>query len=370
MTQEVLNLTPGGAPLAQSLGFTAATVIVDNLTSSYVTLSDVGKTIPPWVYGAVVALPPGLRRATAKLTATVPAIPGPPVPISQATFAWTDQLLPADPGHLLQQSSLTQPQLIDQALNVAPNGTVTHNGIAIPAGTQSLMALSVDPASGNPAGTIGITGVTTAQEYIGTDAGHGFPSSLGNGLGQPIFFPAIPADTAVNVQYAADAAGESFWLFALAVPMAVAVLNNVAAVITSQNGSPVFMQSQGPNSREVVAVTLSEANPALWQAPSAFIRFGATINAGATAALRAGVAGQVIRIFGPVFTSDAGAGNATDVISLEDTVGNLIEDFRNTSAIQPGCPGPLPVAVGNGIRLHNFSAANLAVRCTLGVSQG
>lgn len=106
MSENVLTLAPGDRPLNQSLGFGARSVVVDNLTASYVQLPDTGKSVPPWVYGAVVSLPLGINRARASLLATVPAVPGPPVPPSLAvcTMTWTDVALAPSPGHLLQQS--------------------------------------------------------------------------------------------------------------------------------------------------------------------------------------------------------------------------------------------------------------------------
>lgn len=155
MTQLALTLTPTGLPMAQSLGFEATSVEVDNYTSSYLSLPDVGKTIPPWTYGAVVALPPGIRTATAKLLPTVPAIPGPPVPTQQATLIWSDEHLPADPGHLLTQSTISQPQnLGDVSAGV---GTSVSTVLTLPAGTQSLAVKTTQTGGGTLTGSAALT---------------------------------------------------------------------------------------------------------------------------------------------------------------------------------------------------------------------
>lgn len=144
MSQAVLTLTPGGAPEVQSLGFPARSVIVDNYTSSYVQLPDVGKTIPPWVYGAVVPVQTNIARAS--LIPTVPAIPGPPVPISQCTLTWTAAVLPASAGHLLQQSQYSPISTIGTITTVGNGDTVTKT-FPVPAGSLGI-GFIVSSASG------------------------------------------------------------------------------------------------------------------------------------------------------------------------------------------------------------------------------
>lgn len=135
--QDVLTLTPGGRPLAQSLGYPAAAVVVDNYTSNFVTLPDAGKTIPPWIFGVVVALPAGVRRALVTLTPTVPAVPGPPVPLVQCITTWTDIPQVPSSGHLLSQSVIGVSTLVD-TVNAAVGADVTHNNVPLPAGTQTV----------------------------------------------------------------------------------------------------------------------------------------------------------------------------------------------------------------------------------------
>ena len=98
MNQQTLKLTPGGPPLAQSLGFSCVSVIVDNDTGLYVSLPDAGRVIPPWVHGAVVTFDVPVRTARGALMATNPTVPGPPVPVTQAVLTWTDDPLASNPG--------------------------------------------------------------------------------------------------------------------------------------------------------------------------------------------------------------------------------------------------------------------------------
>lgn len=155
MTQDVRTLTPGGLPLAASLGFGARSVTIDNFTSSFVRLPDVGIDVPPWVYGAVVRLSPPTNKARASLVATVPAIPGPPVPTSQATLTWTDAELAPDAGHLLQQSTVSQPQELGDV--VGSVGTVTTATFSLPAGTQSIAFRTIQTGGGSLTGTAALT---------------------------------------------------------------------------------------------------------------------------------------------------------------------------------------------------------------------
>jgi hypothetical protein len=192
--QSVLTLAPGAVAQAQSLGFTALSVIVDNYTSSYVVLPDAGKTIPPWTYGAVVTLPEGIRQANASLVATVPAVAGPPVPVVQAVLTWTDQPLPADPGHILSQGVYGLQVLLGQVVAPVPPGTAVTKTFNVPGGAQ-VVGFIVDFASGgNPAG-VKINGHQTGNTYLNI-------TNTGVLSGSPGPFTAIiasPLDTQIDV---------------------------------------------------------------------------------------------------------------------------------------------------------------------------
>jgi hypothetical protein len=198
MNQSVLKLTPGGRPLGVSLGFAARAVVVDNYTSSYVVLPDAGKTIPPWTYGAVVTLPPeGIRQARASLVPTVPAVAGPPVPVSEAALAWTDQLLSADPGHLLQQSQYGVQQIIGTLS--AATGAVATGTFNVPAGTQAIGFMVY--------GTVGVPQLVSLQGH--TTGGTYLSATNPPPTGGPQMALFSSSDTQVDVSMTAIAVGSS-----------------------------------------------------------------------------------------------------------------------------------------------------------------
>lgn len=242
---------------------------------------------------------------------------------------------------------------------------VTHNGLVVPAGTHTLLAIGVNTVGGNGDGSIAITGVTTALQYVGPSGSFPVPFPP-SGL---VYFPALVADGTINVTYQPSAGTDDFWLIAVFDPEAVVVTGQSSTFLSSATtGGPLYTHSEVAPA-PLLGVTLSGANPAPWQASTLFVRFAATINAGATGTLLAGVAGKVVRVFDPVLSSDAGAGNASDVISLQDSTGLNIQDYRNVATLQHGSAGPLAQASGAGLQLHNFSAANLGIRFTCGYTQ-
>lgn len=237
MNQTVLTLTPGSRPLGLTLGFTAVTVIVDNYTSSYLQLTDAGKTIPPWTYGAVVSLPDGIRQANAKLVPTVPAVAGPPVPASQATLTWTDQPLPADPGHLLQQSAYQQQQVLSHP-SVAANAVSTTT-VTPPAGTMAI-GWQIDSLAADGQGPSAV--VISGQQSGTVVGGWSFPFS-----GQGLFaVPLSPVDTSLTIIVTARvAAGCSIYVIAWSaapaapLPTTVQASNGGELLAVSEQLSPV-----------------------------------------------------------------------------------------------------------------------------------
>lgn len=368
--QEVLALAPGGSPLAQSLGFPAATVIVDNLTNSYLTLTDVGKTIPPWTYGAVVALPPGLRRASAKLTATVPAIPGPPVPLSQATLTWTDAPLPASPGHLLQQLTTSQQGVLGTLSAAA--GQQTSQDFTIPAGTLSIgfqVRADGSPANDTPQ-AVSITGDQTKVQYFLLS------NSTVTETDGPQARTLDTTDTSMTVAMTANAAK----------PSAIDVLVwPVVGVKTEQNrgGVPlgvVLQRTDGslltldtPGGSILLGVSLADAKAAPWQAPNLRpIPINNAITAGAAnrILLLAGAVGKTIYVFSAGVALDVAA--AVGRVALADgdpNAGGTPFDGFTQATISPQMHvyGGAPLTSGNGLYIE--SDANVAVRGYVSVSQ-
>lgn len=322
MNQSVLTMTPGGLALGQSLGFTAAAVVVDNYTSNYLTLSDVGKTIPPWTYGAVVPLPDGIRQANAVLTPTVPAIPGPPVPKQQAVLTWTDEQLLANPGQLLQQSQYGVQNVLGTVAGGA-NSTAGPTSFAVPAGTMSIgYMVRNDQSRGTPQ-KVTIVGDQSNSTYVAE-----VPIGA---IGGPIWVPFAASDTSVSVTVTTNASSAS----------AVDVLAS-------------------PN---IEAVDVREPTPAPWQSPNLRpIRFAGTFpTTQATAReLVFGSGAQRVWIFDLSLTWDTTT--ATSSLHLVDgppgnpSAGTVFADM----SMVPLSPQPFrlggPLTAGNSLFAYSDSA--------------
>lgn len=346
--QSVFNVAPGGSLPRQGLGFAAAAVVVDNYTPNYIVITDAGKTIPPWVYGAVVALPDGTTTAAASLKATTPAIPGPPVPVSQVTLTWTDQALPASAGHLLAQASYSNQQVI--ATVSAPAGQARNQDVPVPAGTQSIGYL-VRTAGGNvvPA-VVTIVGDQSGNEYAGATS----PPATGG----PQWASFALTDTTVLVDV--TAAGGPAQVDILASPLALSVdaaqsAGTANAVFLTDNAAvPLFLDDL--NTNKSLGVSLAQANPAPWQEPNLrpirFVHTFPTTQAGALEII-AGVAGQAIRIWQLSLVWDATA--AASSLHLVDAAhgnpagGTIVGDVSMVVSTPPPLGPGGPLTVGNSL---------------------
>lgn len=306
MNQTVTTLTPGTAGPAQALGFTAASVIVDNYTSSYVSLPDAGKLLPPWCYGTTVALPPGIRHANAVLIPTVPAVAGPPVPRIQCVITWTDQQLLTDPGHLLQQSQYGS-QVVIGTVKGGANTVVGPQNIAVPAGTMSIGYLVRSDAGNDTPRTVVISGHQAGSEYAS--------SAPTSNIGGPQWFLFAASDTSIDVTLTTNASNPSA-VDILASPL-VEVLDIVQAFGTLANvalwsgtGATGPLTIDNPSSGILLlGVSMAEAVPAPWQA--AATSRGGTATPGALATdftvITAPGAGISLRLFDMVFDTNSAA---------------------------------------------------------------
>jgi len=365
VNQSTLTMTPGGKPLGQSLGFEAATVIVDNYTSSYVVLVDAGKTIPPWYQGATIPLPVGIRQANAKLVATTPAIPGPPVPTTQATLIWTDVALPADPGHPLQQVTAQQQTVVGTV--TAGAGATVNADFPVPAGSLAIgfaVRSQADPT--NPGHffdtpqLVTIFGDQTGLEYFGTGAATN--TSV-------LSAPFDTSDTTVAVSVKGNAANRSQVDF-LAWPIlpAVSVRSNpgdlpISAVITDPSGNFLDIDNPGVGEFEL-GVSMFRATAAPWQRPTSLFRIGASIAAGGDLTLVAANANVTLYLFDLSLGLDAVI--AGGPVVLQDDGGTNLHDFEGATLV----PNPFRgrgfnLAKGKGVKLHNFAGGAAAVRGSL-----
>ena len=379
MNQDVLTLSPGGSPLLQTLGFSPASVICDNYTPDYLALPDVGKTIPPWTYGAVVALPPGLTRASATLSATTPAIPGPPVPLVQATLTWTDAQLPPDPGHLLQQVTTQQQNVL--ASVIAPAAGSNQVSVPVPAGTLSIgFAVRSEAIPSEPAGhfyetpqLVSIQGNQTDIEYLTTT------SATATTV---LAVPFDSSDTSVTVDLTANASDQSkIDVLAWPIAVSVAITQNPGALpigvfLADGSGNPLGPLDTGLGGADAITpVSMFESTPAPWQAPNlAPIRIARTWpTTQATAVeLIAAVAGERIYVFGIPITWDATA--AASALHLVDAAhgspsgGTIIADISQV-VTAPAATPMLRLGVGRSLYAWADSGTPTA-RGVLSASQG
>lgn len=362
--QVVLTLVPGGQALATTLGFTAASVICDNYTSNYLTLPDAGKTIPPWTYGAVVPLPDGIRQANATLTPTVPAVAGPPVPIIQASLTWTDQVLPADPGHLLQQSQYGQQTLVANIAGAA-NHTIGPKTFAVPAGTQSIGFLVREDGSNAIPQSLTIQGTQSRQNYVLT-------TTFSTTSGVQWFNFSSASDSSVDVTLITNVLNPSS-VDVLASPLVmapdvvVAVGNVLPVELTDGSGNPIAIDNPSAGVRSV-GVSLFDATPAPWQASTNSASQNTSINAGATATFIAASGSTKTYMHGYAYGTDGAnaAGRITVKESVSGTVRLDLDANATRGQIAVGTLSGTPTAASNGLSITNgggaasFIAANQA----------
>lgn len=360
MNQTVVTLSPGAQPLHQALGFEARAVIVTNYTSSYVRLPDVGVDLPPFVYGAVVALPPGLRWAAASLVATVPAVSGPPVPIAQASLAWTDQPLPSSPGHLLAQSTFGQMTLVGKV--TAASGVDTVKAFALPAGTQSIAV-----ASRVSAGTI----VRPAILSISDSTGNGNAYITQNPIDtfNWAFAPVVDATgISVDLNNGIGPGDTTFETTVYASPLPLAT-----AIFVGGNQAPLPVVNAAGN---ILDVSLQKSTPAPWDAPNLLaLRFTRTFptTAATAAQIIAGVANQQIYIHELALVWDAAAAGASlHLVSAAPgapAAGTIIGDVSMVITTPPKLGRSGGLGVGQSLYMWADSAVP-ASRGWLTASQG
>lgn len=373
MNQEVLNLTPGNA-LRQSLGFVAQTVVCDNYTSSYLVLTDVGKTIPPWYYGAVVSLPPGLNRASAQLVATTPAIPGPPVPTAEATLTWVDVALQPDPGHPLQQVTTQQETVLGTVS--ASAGASSTKDFTVPAGTLAVGFATYSGSGLSTAESVTIQGDQTGMQYFDVAS-----ASSSDGV-QPAAFDATDMSVTVILDQTGSASGAKIDVLAWPVLPVTTIKQNQGALppgvfLERSDGVSIDVDqgSAGAGSLRIGA-SLAGATAAPWQSPNlANVRIARTFPTSQATAVEliAGVANERIWIFGLSLAWDASA--AASSLHLVDAAhgspsgGTIFADV--SEAVQAPAPLPVlgPLTVGHSLYAWADSGTPLG-RGVLSASQG
>jgi hypothetical protein len=331
----ILTLAPGGRPLDTSLGFEARTVLVTNYTSSYVRLTDAPPDIPPWLYGAVVPLPPGLRQARASLIPTVPAVSGPPTPTAGATLTWLDVALPADPGHLLQQAQYGVATVLDR-FDTSLLATKTYT---LPGGTASV-GVGIDlnettPGVSDPAHSV----IPASITLTGLPSGANYLLFVPNAALRQQFWAAVnPEDTRLNITIDG-----------------VHVNGCFVDILTS----PLVIAGQGGDQLGNLAVTLAESKPAPWQAPSKVAAFSFALGASATSVIIAAVAGQTVYLHDLDYVVSTVVANS--FLTWQDTAAVAVSqdgtDVAASLGVRPYRFSGLPLTSGRGFQVTNPGGA-------------
>lgn len=121
----------------QSLGFLAATVVVDNPTGQWWQVGDPPATVPPYTVGQTIALPAGTQVANVQ-PVTPPGQVSAPLAGQTTTVTYYGPSLPPNPGTIAAPPSLSQ----IGTLTVGANGGASLTTPPLPAGTNVLVLLS------------------------------------------------------------------------------------------------------------------------------------------------------------------------------------------------------------------------------------
>lgn len=264
------------------------------------------------------------------------------------------------------------PTQIDSASTTAGGSNVTHNAIAVPSGTHSLMVVGVNPSGGAAFGKVKITGASTGLNYPGSDLAHGIPADLSGG---PVLFPAILTDSTVNIVYTADAVlATNFWVIALPDPVGVNLMEQVPAILFGGNPLGVgalYTPGEAPGTKGVLGVTHSGSNPAPWEAPTTDAGILIT-NGVSPATLVTGIGGQRIRVWSWKF--EGGTVAAARFMGLRGSSrtafdGTFAATWLNSMTAANGNAGGIALPAGDSLVVDLTAANGETVRAAAGYSQ-
>lgn len=321
------TLTKPGDQIAQQLGFVAKSVVVDNLTSSFVRVSGASRDVPPWMWGVVVPIT-GSQVAQASLIGVTPAVPTLPVPSAVATLTFSDQDVSATSGYALQQYMTAG----EQAASGSPF-TVTRNGIlqvlgqfTIPAGSQDLLIATPVAAD-----------IATFQ-VIGLQSGIHYDAGSFNIVRQRNYVRLHPTlDTSVQVQV---------------VPVNVGGTASVNLVFMFSN----YLVATDQGTAEPVSIVNIQNNPI-------GSRLGRDGLPGLSVSLEQSIAPpwEQANILGPFATGSVAAGASVTLIAagaagvhtlLKEAVGAIQAAAGSTLSIE--CPAGTIRTVIDGTFTHQF----------------
>lgn len=264
-----------------------------------------------------------------------------------------------------------RPILIDTALNVVPGSPVTHTGIKVPETTQTLMVVGTDQTFFAGGGHVDVTGETSNQTYFGSEVFETSPSTIP--VEGALYFRYIPVDATVRAVYDADfAVSVDFWMFALPTPTAVTVINTLRAVLEDSIGDLVYATVEA-GADAVVGVTLSQANPAPWQAPAYSAGGTVAVTAGTDFTLLAAAASKSWRLFDCLFDTNSGS---TVVLELWDgpsasgtKIGEAIQQSQNNRPMRVNFGGAKLTAGNAFVGKCTFIAVGSSLFYTIPRSQ-
>lgn len=220
----------------------------------------------------------------------------------------------------------------------------------IPAGCQSIRFDSFTGLSGSAWTNAHITGDVSGKTYVGFD-GQSFPST---GFEENVTFRPLPCDSVLTFRFTPTAP--------VAVNFIVSSAQFPEDIVVELGGTLGVLDTQ--------PFIVSESNsvgPARWQGPSkTAVVNGSNVNAGASATIIAGVAGQKIYGHGFAFSANTAGGGSNSWL-MDDTSGNRSGANSNTSQqdtnpFQQGDKKGRVIAVsGAGLRLTNQNGGALAL---------
>lgn len=269
------------------------------------------------------------------------------------------------PNDIVDWSAPGQIQQIDTAQNVVPGTPVTHTGVKVPAGSQTLIVLGVDNVSALTPGHVAVTGEQTGNPYLGNDLSRTFPSTIP--FGGILYLSALPADTSVKIVYDGESATSvDFWVFASPLPVQVAINSEIGVALQDGSGRLTDTQIEFA-AAPLQGVTLSQSFPPPWLAPDSYVTFNASIAAGGTLTIISASTGDNIFLH-DLNIGDDGA-NAAARYHLQQSNGVDIDVFvaHNTrdQKAQHDYKGRI-LDVSVGVRIQNNGAVASFITGSLG----
>lgn len=182
---ETTLTTPAGVDMNGQLGFTAHTVVIDNITNAWATVPATGRQIAPWQHSVVVALP-GTQQALIKWSPPAGILVAPYDKAQQLIATYTTDQLPSSLGQPTQQPG--NAGVLLGTFTAARGASTSSQLFSIPQGVDALFVM-IDAVAGMPAGTtVAVLDPTLTRTY--GNFGPIVEGSVGTGW---LLFPVEPS---------------------------------------------------------------------------------------------------------------------------------------------------------------------------------